>query len=183
MTSIQEKKWRLFFALWPSDAERSALTSWQPLLHELCDGRAMRPATLHVTLVFLGEVAENRLEALQLAAREVNFQRFYLELVEAHYWGNNHIVYAAPKVLPSQLTSLVNELESKLLKHRFQFEQRPYKPHVTLFRNAKWSDAPLPRQSKVCWQVSDFVLVRSLSDEQGACYEVLSRFSAKADLL
>ena len=45
----------------------------------------MRPATLHVTLVFLGEVAENRLEALQLAAREVDFQRFDLELLEARY--------------------------------------------------------------------------------------------------
>ena len=75
MTSIQEKKWRLFFALWPSETERTALALWQPRLHELCGGRAMRPATLHVTLVFLGEVAENRLEALQLAAREVDFQR------------------------------------------------------------------------------------------------------------
>jgi len=128
-------------------------------------------------------MAESRLEALQLAAREVDCQRFCLELVEARYWGHNHIVYAAPEVVPFQHMSLVNELESKLLDHRFQFEQRPYKPHVTLLRNAQWSDAPLPQQSKVCWQVSDFVLVRSLSDEQGACYEVLSRFSAKADSL
>ena len=181
MTSIQEKKCRLFFALWPSKTERTALASWQPRLHEMCGGRAMRPATLHVTLVFLGEVAENRLEALQLAAREVDFQRFDLELVEARYWGHNHIVYAAPEAVPSQHTFLVNELESKLHNHRFRFEQRPYKQHVTLLRNAQWSDAPLLRQSKVCWQVSDFVLVQSLSDEQGACYEVLARFSAKAD--
>jgi len=181
MTSIHEKKWRLFFALWPSETECTALASWQPLLHELCDGRVMRPATLHVTLVFLGEVAENRLEALQLAAQEVDFQRFNLGLLEARYWGHNHIVYAAPEIVPSQHTSLVNELESKLLNHRFKFEQRPYKPHVTLLRNAQWSDAPLPRQSKVCWQMSDFVLVQSRSDEQGACYEVLTRFPAKTD--
>ncbi len=181
MTAIQDKKWRLFFALWPSEKERTALASWQPLLHELCGGRAMQPATLHVTLVFLGEVAESRLEALQLAAREVDFQRFNLELLEARYWGHNHIVYAAPEVAPSQLTTLLNDLESTLHNHRFQFEQRPYKPHVTLLRHVQWSDAPLPRQSKVCWQVSDFVLVQSLRDEQGACYEVLARFSAKSD--
>ena len=181
MTSIQEKKWRLFFAIWPSETERTALASWQPLLHKLCDGRVMRPATLHVTLVFLGEVAESRLEALQLAAREVDFQRFDLELVEARYWGHNHIVYAAPEIIPSQHTTLVNELESKLHNHCFKFERRPYKPHVTLLRNAQWSDAPLPRQSKICWQVSDFVLVQSLNDEQGTYYEVLARFSAKAD--
>jgi 2'-5' RNA ligase len=181
MTSIRKKKLRLFFALWPSEIERTALASWQPRLHEVCEGRAMLPATLHVTLVFLGEVAENRLEALKLLAMEVDFQGFYLEFLEAHYWGHNHIVHAAPEEVPSQHISLVNELESKLFNHRFQFEQRPYKPHVTLVRNAKWSDAPLPKQSKVCWEVSDFVLVQSLNDEQGACYEVLARFSAKAD--
>lgn len=179
MTLTWGKKCRLFFALWPTETERSALALWQPKLQELCGGRALRAGTLHVTLVFLGDVAENRLEALQLVAQEVNFQCFYLELSEARYWGHNHIVYAAPEVVPSKHTALVNELESKLFNHRFHFEQRPYKPHVTLLRNAKWSDAPLPRQTKVCLQVSEFVLVQSLSDEQGACYEVLARFPTK----
>jgi 2'-5' RNA ligase len=181
MASILKNKGRLFFALWPSETERAALASWQSLLHELCGGRYMLPETLHVTLAFLGEVAENRLEALQLVAQEVNFQRFDLELAETHYWEHNHIAYAAPKIVPLHHTNLVNELESKLSNHRFHFEQRPYKPHVTLLRNAHWSDAPLPRQTKVCWQVSDFVLVQSLSDERGAHYEVLARFPAQAN--
>lgn len=48
---------RLFFALWPNDAERAALAAWQPPLLELCGGKAMRADTLYATLVFLGEVA------------------------------------------------------------------------------------------------------------------------------
>ena len=167
---------RLFFALWPNARERSALAAWQPVLHECGGGRLMRPDTLHTTLVFLGEVAEARLEALCLAAQEVEFRAFELELTTAHYWGHNHIVYAAPDALPPPLEALVSGLEHRLRKHHFRFEERPYKPHVTLLRGADWSDAPLPALPAVQWRFAEFALVQSLRDERGARYEVLARF-------
>ncbi|ADE10576.1 RNA 2',3'-cyclic phosphodiesterase [Sideroxydans lithotrophicus] len=167
---------RLFFALWPNTVERTALAAWQPPLRESCGGRAMLPDTLHTTLVFVGNVAEHRLETLRLAAQEVSGRGFGLDLTEAHYWGHNHIVYAAPQTVPVQLADLVIDLEHSLRKHRFHFEQRPYKPHVTLLRNAQWSEASLPAMRTVRWRIEDFVLVHSLSDEQGARYEVLARF-------
>lgn len=177
MDLSRESKVRLFFALWPSAAERTALAAWQPPLQDMCGGRAMRIDTLHATLVFLGEVEEHRLEALCLAAEEVSCGEFGLKLTTAHYWGHNHIAYAAPDATPPQLAGLVHELESKLRKHRFLFEIRPYKPHVTLLRNAVWSDAKLPPMPSVCWKCSEFVLVRSLRDEQGAShYDVMAHF-------
>lgn len=172
----KESAIRLFFALWPNDAERAALAAWQPPLLELCRGKAMRADTLHATLVFLGEVSVHRLEALQLAAEEAAFHRFELNLSAAHYWGHNHIIYAAPDSVPSQLSALVNELESRLRKHRFRFEQRAYKPHVTLLRHARWSDGELPPMPAVRWHINDFALVQSLCDEQSSRYEVLARF-------
>jgi 2'-5' RNA ligase len=175
-TTEKEPTLRLFFALWPSADERSALAAWQPQLLELCGGRVMRADTLHATLVFLGNVAEHKLEALRFAVQEVKCRGFELNLTAVHYWGHNHIAYAAPETTPPQLAELVSELEESLRKHRFHFEQRPYKPHVTLLRNAQWSDAHLPPMPAVHWQIGDFVLVQSLSDEQGAHYEVLARF-------
>jgi RNA 2',3'-cyclic 3'-phosphodiesterase len=176
MSPSRENNLRLFFAVWPSDGERIALAAWQPPLRDLCGGRVMRTDTLHTTLVFLGEVAEHRLEALRLAAQEVSGRNFELNLTTAHYWGHNHIVYAAPQTTPPQLAELATELERSLREHHFRFEDRPYKPHVTLLRNAQWSDADLPPMPVVRWQIGDFVLVQSLSDEQGARYEVLARF-------
>jgi 2'-5' RNA ligase len=168
---------RLFFALWPSSAECSALSAWHSPLRLLCGGRVMRTDTLHSTLVFLGDVEESRLEALLLAAQETNWQGFELKLTTAHYWGHNHIAFAAPDATPPQLAELVKELESRLRKHRFHFEKRPYKPHVTLLRNAQWSDAPLPLMPAVSWKFNNFVLVQSMRDEGGAAhYEVLARF-------
>ena len=163
---------RVFFALWPNAAERSRLARWQS---ELISGaRAMRPESLHATLVFLGEVESFRLEALKLAACEVLAVPFRLCFDQARYWGHNHIMYAAPKHVPLELLQLVGELEKKLIRHRFKFEQREYKPHVTLLRNAHWSDDPLPAMKPVCWEVADFVLLQS--GQQETSYRVLARF-------
>lgn len=182
MISTRQKTLRLFFALWPSAAERAALAAWQLPLQKMCGGRTMQPKTLHVTLLFLGAVAESRLEALQLAAQEVEFGQFDLELDQAHYWNHNRLVYAAPGVVPFQLAGLVNSLQAVLSNHDFKFDRRPYKPHVTLIRKAKWGDAPLPGQFGACWQIRDFVLVQSLGEEVlGSRYEVLAWFPARTD--
>jgi 2'-5' RNA ligase len=167
---------KVFFALWPTVVERASLAAWQQPLQHLCGGRAMRGENLHNTLVFIGHVEQSRLEALQLAAREVSAEDFELCLDGARYWGHNHIVYAAPSHVPPHLVQLAGALEQRLAAHRFKFDQREYKPHVTLLRNAHWTDAPLPGMHPVRWQIQDFALVQSVSRDGLASYRVLARF-------
>jgi 2'-5' RNA ligase len=102
---------------------------------------------------------------------------FDLVLETARYWGHNHIVYAAPNTVPPQLAQLVHDLEQRLIKHHFHFEKREYKPHITLLRNAQWSDAPLPEMDKVVWRAKSFALVQSAPNAEGANYRVLENFS------
>lgn len=190
------KSARVFFALWPDETERSALAAWQPTLHKICGGRIMRAATLHATLVFLGDVELCRLEALQLAAQEVAGEPFDLVLEAARYWGHNQIVYAAPSFVPRQLAQLVRDLEQRLSKHRFRFERHAYEPHVTLLRNARWGGTPkvgnplpaegwaeltpfLPEGGRVTWRARSYALVQSAPDGQGANYSVLARFALR----
>ncbi len=171
-----EKSLRVFFALWPADKERAGLAAWQPALHKLCGGRIIRADTLHNTLVFLGNIEAHRLEALYLAAQEAEGGAFELQFDTACYWKHNHIVFASPGRVPKQLEKLVHRLEHNLAVHGFEFDRRPYKPHVTLLRNAKWSSDPLPEMEKVMWKMRDFVLVQSAPDEKGTNYRVLAQF-------
>jgi len=136
----------------------------------------MHGETLHNTLVFIGNIVQSRLEPLQLAAQELNGERFELCFKAARYWGHNHIVYAAPVEPPQPLMQLVLGLEQNLVRHGFKFDIREYRPHVTLIRNARWTDAPLPAMQPVCWQVNDFALVQSVSQGRLAGYRVLARF-------
>jgi 2'-5' RNA ligase len=126
--------------------------------------------------VFLGDVAAHRLEALKLAAEEVEGEAFELRFDSARYWGQNHIAYAAPSVVPAPLPRLVHDLEQRLRAHRFRFDSRDYKPHVTLLRHAQWRDEPLPEMPADTWRAREFVLLQSSGDERGARYEVLARF-------
>ena len=169
---------KVFFALWPTAEERRELSGWQAPLKQLCGGRAMRAEMLHVTLVFIGELDQDRLEALQLAAQEVAAEGFELRFDAARYWGHNHIAYAAPNHVPQPLKQLVGALERRLARHHFKFEPREYKPHITLLRNAHWSDAPLPAMPSVCWRIRDFALVQSLPGE----YRILARFPFNSSL-
>lgn len=171
---------RVFFALWPGAAERRRLAAWQLPLQQLCGGRAMRAETLHNTLVFIGAVEPARLEALQLAAREAGQQMdgaaFELCFDAARYWQHNRIVYAAPGVAPPPLAQLVDRLRQSLERHGFGFDRRAYQPHVTLLRNARFPDTPLPAMQPVRWQIRDFVLAESARQGGQADYRVLARF-------
>jgi 2'-5' RNA ligase len=169
-------KAKVFFALWPDIAERDRLAAWQKPLQRLCGGRAMRSDMLHNTLVFIGNVEQAKLEALQLAAQEVSGQGFELCFDAAHYWKHNHIVYAAPGEVPQQLAQLVDALAQHLSVHGFNFDQRKYQPHVTLLRNARWTGEALPKMRPVCWQVGDFALVQSAQLQGEPHYRVLARF-------
>lgn len=136
----------------------------------------MRGETLHTTLVFIGDVELYGLEVLQLAAREVSGEGFELCFDEARYWGHNRIIYAAPGHVPQQLAQLVDALEQRLAAHRFKFDRRDYRPHVTLLRNAHRNNAPLPAMQPACWQIGDFVLVQSVRQDGLTSYRVLARF-------
>jgi 2'-5' RNA ligase len=167
---------RVFFALWPQAAESEELAAWQAPLKRLCGGRAMRRETLHNTLVFIGDVEPYGLEVLQEAAQEAGGEGFELCFDEARYWGHNHIVYAAPREVHPQLLQLADTLMQRLEAHRFRFDRRAYQPHVTLLRNARWRDTPLPAMPPVSWQVRDFALVRSVPCDGRTDYRVLARF-------
>ncbi|HUX90887.1 MAG TPA: RNA 2',3'-cyclic phosphodiesterase [Gallionellaceae bacterium] len=177
MTETDTKKpVRIFFALWPNDEERAALAAWQAPLQKLVGGRQTPADKLHNTLVFLGDVEPDRLEALQLAAQEVSAAEFQIVFDVARYWGHNHIVYAAPGSVPPKLGQLLSKLEQRLLHHHFRFDRRSYKPHVTLLRHAHWSDSPLTAVPQAVWKMREFVLVQSVSEGEGTRYEVLARF-------
>ena len=169
---------RVFFALWPDERVRDALHRETQLLHRDCGGRAMRRENLHLTLVFVGAVAVERLAELKAAAGSITGSSFELVLDQLGYWRHNRIVWAAPLSVPEALRELVGSLESRLQQAGFEFDRRPYAPHVTLLRDARAPGAPAALH--LDWSVGDFVLVESAHAAQGIAYRVLARWPLQA---
>jgi len=138
----------------------------------------MRRDNLHLTLVFLGDVARDNIPQLTAIAAQQRAIAFDLEFGAIRYWQHNRIVWAAPQAVPPPLSGFVAALESALSEAGFDFDHRPYVPHVTLIRDAR---PPLALPAlRFDWPVRDFVLVEAVRDERGAAYRVLARWDAAA---
>ncbi len=134
----------------------------------------MRRDNLHQTLVFLGAVAREKLPLLEAIADAAAVSAFTLDFGITGYWPHNCIVWAAPNSTPAPLTGLVATLERELARAGFDFDRRPYAPHVTLVRSARTPDSyPALRFD---WPVTEFALVESGRGARGVEYRVVARW-------
>jgi len=163
----------VFFALWPDDRVRDTLHREAQILHRNCGGRVMRRENVHLTLVFVGDVAVERLGELKSVAGTISGSSFELVLDRLGYWRHNRIVWASPATVPEALRELVSSLEGRLQQAGFEIDQRPYAPHITLLRDARAPGLPAPLH--LDWPVGDFVLVESVPGPRGTDYVVRAR--------
>lgn len=165
---------RLFFALWPDVPVRKTLHAMALSLQSACGGRAARADTLHLTLVFLGDVALERIDALRKIGSAISARSFMLDVDRCAWWRHNRLAWAAPTETPAELARLVEDLQQGLEREGFVFDKRAYVPHITLVRRASCREiAPLPA---LRWLARDFVLVRSVVGAKGAAYELVGRW-------
>lgn len=167
---------RLFFALWPDPAVRRALAG---LGREAAAGRGrpVHPEDLHLTLVFLGSVAPERLEQVTAAAGRVRFQPFELRLDHYGWWPRPRVLWCAPAEVPPPLPALFGELQRELAACGFAPEKRAYRPHITLARKVSRGRSGT-LEEPIRWPVREFVLVSSRTHGDPPRYRVLKKWPA-----
>ena len=166
---------RLFFAAWPATEVQRALGGVAQRAQRECGGRAVPVHNIHLTLVFLGNVAHGRLAEVETLAATISAPRFALAVDRLDYWRHNRIVWGGVEECPEALRALVARLEQVLATAGFRFDQRPYVPHITLLRDARRAPAET-RTSPVAWPVAEFALVEAVQLERASVYEVLRRW-------
>ena len=174
-----KKTSRMFFALWPNAKVRSALDRAGKKMHTVCGGRRTRAETIHITLVFLGDVAVNRVEELKAQAAMVEATEFDLNITQLGWWRHNRVAWATSEETPKALIELVANLSSRLKEAGFSFDERPYVPHATLLRKADCKEG-MPDIESALWNNKEFVLVQSVLSEKGSSYEVVGKWPMKS---
>ena len=163
-------------ALWPSAATRHAIHGSTTELVARSGGRAIPPDNFHITLSFLGNVADADIARLKGVAKAVSVSAFELQLTRVESWSNSRVLCAVAASSPPPLNALWEILMQCVPPDRRALEHRPFRPHVTLARQ-------LPRRSRcsadiepIDWRAEDFVLVESHTTPSGSRYEVLERW-------
>lgn len=181
---------RTFIALDLSDDTRAALRRELRRLGSALPGvRCEDPASLHLTLAFLGELDDDALAATIALADEVASQTapFHLALGSLGVFGPPtapRVVWAGVAGETRRLFALQRRLADALAEQGFPREQRPYSPHLTLARLKRPLDEgayqrlravlDAPTRQRARWPVDDLQVMRSERTPQGSRYTALS---------
>ena len=133
----------------------------------------MRAESIHLTLAFLGEVDDSRLSGLM--DFPLHGEKHRLPLERVCHRRRAGIVWAEPLEPPAPLLDLASRLKDLLGRAQFPAEEREFRAHVTLVRNADRGN-PLPSFGPLAWPVEQATLVRSRPAAGGSDYEVLRRW-------
>ncbi|MDD5285386.1 MAG: RNA 2',3'-cyclic phosphodiesterase [Desulfuromonadaceae bacterium] len=177
---------RLFIAIeLPEETKRMLLE----LKRDIHSVRWLAPEQLHLTLLFLGEVEEGKLEQLCMALSEIRVEPFTLEIAKSGCFPGSR----APKVLWVGLESqpalnlLALNVTDAVSSTGIELEKRRFTPHITLARVKQPGSCDIS-----CYlnpeihakirpvNVTEFVLFQSLLTQQGAIHQPIRRFPLPA---
>jgi len=183
---------RLFFAAELPEQVRNLLGGLR--LAEAADYRWVDPGLLHVTLAFLGQQPQARLEALEQVGRAAAgaSQTGVLKLGQGGSFGPRR----EPRVLwlgldgdVDALLGLQTRLADALRGAGFNLDERPFSPHITLARrrdgvrsagSPAWP--PALRDEAPTFRLDHLTLVESRLSPRGPTYIPLLEFPLRRDV-
>lgn len=181
---------RTFIAIDLDNLTREALARLtRRMARALPTARTVAPETLHLTLAFLGELADARVTDAIEATREaaVGVAPFRLAPGRLGVFGPDYaprVIWVAIGGQTGPLHALQRRLMRTLEAHGFALDSKPFAPHLTLarltaplgedaaLRLSQLRSEPLPRSES--WQVEDVRVMRSDLSQTGARHTPLA---------
>lgn len=177
---------RLFIALALPRSLRRGLERLQNMQHGIYGVRWVPPANMHLTLRFLGDTQENRLDDLNAALQRLAAPAFELTLRGAGEFGHGQdkqSLWIGTEPSPA-LAHLHEKIETLVQREDFPADRRRFTPHVTVARfghsirpayieqfivgNALFTAGPET--------IPAFTLYRSYLGKRGATYVPLAHY-------
>jgi RNA 2',3'-cyclic 3'-phosphodiesterase len=177
---------RLFFALQPDPAAAAALVALAaPLLTEL-HAQAVPATNVHATLCFIGQVPQDKLDALRGAAANVTGRAEPLCFDRLEIWKKPRVLCAtAPEGAAPATAALAQRLCAAAREAGFAPDIKSFRPHLTLGRKVdpalaapgSWPRALVPG---FVVRAEKFVLMESRRGEHGSIYSVVDSWPLDA---
>jgi len=156
--------------------------------HEIPGARWVPAAQLHLTLAFLGEVAQERLDDLRAALAEVRQAPFELSFDRLDcfpHQRNPRVIWIGFEPQPA-LVRLAEQITTAVTSCGIPLEERSFNAHITLARLkepvahevARFLATP-PYDEPPQLVVREFVLFQSRLSSQGAQHTPLRRFALR----
>jgi 2'-5' RNA ligase len=126
------------------------------------EGSTVDRRNWHITLVFIGDFAEERIPGLQSAVQVIEPGDIRLRFDRLSCWQRPKVAVMQTMTVSPELERLVKSLEQALLPFGFTPHERTYRPHITVSRKVRpFPEIRLARPIELQW--SGFELVESTS--------------------
>lgn len=176
---------RTFIAIeLPNEIKEYLINIQQQIGNENAKIKWVAKKHLHLTLKFLDEVSEKRVELLKELLGKIKFKKFKVILDNLGVLPNEqriHVIWIDLKPA-GNVIELQQKVDSELLNH-FPREQRFY-AHLTLGRVKTLKNKEMLLQQiksinieKKEFEISDFKLIKSELTKDGPVYTVLATYS------
>ena len=177
---------RVFIAIeLPEDVRKKLWEIERKLRPVTSSARWVSPDSIHLTLKFLGEVSETRLDDIDQALTGLTWRPFQVSVHGIGFFPGTR----SPRVFWAGLTAstmedLAKEIDTRMERFGFDREKRAFRPHVTLAR-AKGTrlDGALVESAKRfedldcgSFTVDRCVLIQSTLKPSGAVYTKLKEY-------
>jgi len=174
-----------FIAIHMNEKLREIFSSWQEELNDVFPFKQWpHKEDLHITLKFLGEVDDRKIERLvkELLAVET-IAAFDLAVGGLGTFGKRVLWVGVEKNDP--LKELQEVVEQAALNIGYEKEKREYRPHITLAKRWQGEDSALPYiedkwNRSYSLHVKEIVLFR-IHPSESPKYEVVERFPLADD--
>lgn len=143
--------------------------------------RLVPPENLHLTLVFLGVISNNKTNKLINIINRVNKKINRIELLtkklSAFPNKNNPRVIIIEFQKNKLLEKLVQKIKETLKKEGFEFDKKPFVPHLTIARTKKKQkvDFNLIKIDQKKLFINKIFLYRSFLSSKGASYQIINQ--------
>ena len=179
---------RAFVAVELSDAVRAEVASLENDLRAPgTDVKWVDPATLHLTLKFLGDIDETQKGALEKALREAarGMSPFEIGLEGIGAFPGTtrpRVIWVGVGAGKERLVELSQKVEAACLALGFPAEERPFNPHLTIARLREPQNSRLlvdrhlaSKFEPVEFEAAELVVYESDLLPTGSVYRVISR--------
>jgi RNA 2',3'-cyclic 3'-phosphodiesterase len=175
---------RTFVAIFPPQEVREALFHAAHDLQASTGFRLVSQEKIHLTLKFLGDVAEQDLGTIEKALRPLGEGHEPFEVSTSDFGAfpseqKARILWAGIEQGSDHLRTIAEEVENLLSPAGFERENRPYLPHLTLGRaRARRTKLHPPESSPptLRFTVRGVDLVKSVPGDSSVTYSKLASF-------
>ena len=177
---------RIFIAIEPSEHVKARIFHELETLQDknLFKGKFVEKQNLHLTLKFLGDISEEKLEEIQKKLRKINFKKFKCEIGNPGFFESEKFI----KVIWIGLISDKLEELQKRIGDELNWEskdEKEFSSHITCARVSSVRDKKRLLEEikkinfkKLDFEVNNFLLIKSELTQKGPIYKVIERFKS-----